>query len=424
MAHPHQQRMRKVALLNKLGPGLITGAADDDPSGIATYSQAGAQFGFNMLWTMILTYPLMGAVQSIAARIGRVTGQGLSANIRTIFPRWFLLVIVGLLFFANTINIGADLAAMGESAAMVTGRESHLWVLGFGVLSLLLQFFLHYHRYVSILKWLTLVLFAYVGVVLVSHVDWRAAALAAVWPKLSLNAGSAGMIVAIFGTTISPYLFFWQSSQEVEEVDANPDAHPLAEQPAEAKGEFRRIRLDTYVGMGLSNLIAIAIMLATAATLHANGHLQINTAAEAAQALKPVAGNFAFLLFGLGIVGTGLLAVPVLAGSTAYAFAEAFGWKSGLDYKPWEAAGFYAIIGASMTFGVLLDISSVDPIRALIWSAKVNGVISVPILAVMMIVAARESVMGRFKANARQLTIGWIATAIMAIAAAAMFVFD
>jgi NRAMP (natural resistance-associated macrophage protein)-like metal ion transporter len=420
----HHQRIRKAALLQKLGPGLITGAADDDPSGIATYSQAGAQFGFNMLWTMIVTYPLMGAVQSIAARIGRVTGQGLSANIRAVFPRWFLLTIVALLFIANTINIGADLAAMGESVAMVSGYGSPFYVLGFGLLSLSLQFFLHYHRYVSILKWLTLVLFAYVGVVLVSHVDWAAAGAATVIPKLTLDAGSAGMIVAIFGTTISPYLFFWQSSQEVEEVDNDPAAEPLKAQPRQARLEFRRIRLDTYVGMGLSNLIALSIMLATAATLHRSGHLTIDTAAEAAQALQPVAGKLAFLLFGVGIIGTGLLAVPVLAGSTAYACAEAFGWKSGLDYKPWEAVGFYAIIAASMTFGVLLDISSVDPIRALIWSAKVNGVISVPILAVMMIVAARRQVMGRFRATRLQLTLGWLTTAMMAAAAAAMFVFD
>jgi NRAMP (natural resistance-associated macrophage protein)-like metal ion transporter len=419
-----RSRVHSAPLLKQLGPGLITGAADDDPSGIATYSQAGAGYGFNMLWTMVLTYPLMAAVQSIAARIGRVTGSGLSANIRAIFPRWLLLGIVGLLFVANTINIGADLAAMGEAVAMVTRRESPFYVLGFGLLSLLLQFFLAYHRYVSILKWLTLVLFAYVGVVIVSHVDWLAAARAAVWPDLTFNAGSAGMIVAVFGTTISPYLFFWQSSQEVEEVNNDPKAQPLRKTPRAALLEFRRIRLDTYVGMGMSNLIAIAIMLATAATLNQSGHLSIDTAAQAAEALKPVAGDAAFLLFGLGIIGTGLLAVPVLAGSTAYAVAEAFGWKNGLEYKPWEAVGFYAIIGASMLFGVLLDVSSVDPIRALIWSAKVNGVISVPILAVMMIVAARSSLMGQFTATRLQLSLGWLTTAVMAAAAVAMFVFD
>ena len=415
------QRIRQAALLQRLGPGLITGAADDDPSGIATYSQAGAAFGFNMLWTMVLTYPLMGAVQSIAARIGRVTGQGLSANIRAIFPRWLLLGIVLLLFVANTINIGADLAAMGEATALVVGRKSHFFVLGFGVLSLLLQFFLHYHRYVSVLKWLTLVLLAYVGVVLVSHVNWAEAASSLAAPRLTLTAHTAGMIVAIFGTTISPYLFFWQSSQEVEEVDNDPAAEPLRRAPRQARLEFRRIRLDTYVGMGLSNLIAMAIMVATAATLNQTGHVTIGSAAEAAEALRPVAGDLAFLLFGLGIVGTGLLAVPVLAGSAAYAFAEAFGWKSGLDYKPWEAVGFYAVIAAAMAFGILLDVSDVDPIRALIWSAKVNGIISVPILAVMMIVAARPSVMGRFRASRTQLALGWATTGIMAAAGAAMF---
>ncbi len=417
-----KQRIRKAALLQKLGPGLITGAADDDPSGIATYSQAGAAFGFNMLWTIVLTFPLLGAVQSIAARIGRVTGQGLSANIKAIFPRWLLLIVVALLFVANTINIGADLAAMGGAAALVLGRESHFYVLGFGALTLLLQFFLHYHRYVSILKWLTLVLFAYVGVVLVTHVDWAEAAARTVLPRFSMDAASAGMIVAIFGTTISPYLLFWQSSQEVEEVNNDPAGETLRVAPRGAILEFRRIRLDTYIGVGFAHLVAAAIVLATAATLHQSGHWQIATAAEAAEALRPISGDLAFMLFGLGIVGTGLLAVPVLAGSAAYAFAEAFGWRSGLDYQPWEAAGFYAVIAAAITVGILLDVSNVDPIRALIWSAKVNGVISVPILAVMMIVAAKRSIMGDFPASRLQLALGWLTTAVMAAAAAAMFI--
>jgi len=418
----HKERIRKAAMLQKLGPGLIAGAADDDPSGIATYSQAGAAFGFNMLWTIVLTFPLLGAVQSIAARIGRVTGQGLSANIKAIFPRWLLLTIVSLLFVANTINIGADLAAMGEAAALVTGHKSHFYVLGFGALTLLLQFFLHYHRYVGVLKWLTLVLFAYFGVVMVTQVDWAEALARTLRPNFAIDAASAGMIVAIFGTTISPYLLFWQSSQEVEEVNNDPERETLRAGPRRAIWEFRRIRLDTYVGVGFAHLVAAAIVLATAATLNQAGHLQIATAAEAAEALRPIAGDLAFLLFGLGIVGTGLLAVPVLAGSAAYAIAEAFGWKSGLDYQPWEAAGFYAVIAAAITVGVFLDMSSIDPIRALIWSAKVNGVISVPVLAVMMIVASRRSLMGQFRASATQLVMGWVTTAVMAVAVAAMFV--
>lgn len=409
--------------LAKLGPGLITGAADDDPSGIATYSQAGAGFGFNMLWTMVFTYPLMGAVQSIAARMGRVTGRGLAANIRRIFPLWLLLIVVGLLFIANTINIGADLAAMGAAAALITGHESHGYVLAFAAFGLILQFFLAYHRYVSVLKWLTLVLFAYVAVVLVSHVDWSLALARTVAPEIRLtDPGVAGMVVAIFGTTISPYLFFWQSSQEVEEARSRPAARPLIQAPEQARGELRRIRLDTYVGMGLSNLIAIAIMLATAATLHADGQTRIDTAAEAAQALRPVAGDLAFALFGLGVIGAGLLAVPVLAGSAAYAIAETFGWKEGLNFKPWQAWGFYAVITASIGVGVLMDYSDIDPIRALIWSAKVNGVISVPILAVMMIVAARRSVMGGFTAGLFQRAVGWATVVVMASAAVAMFV--
>ena len=414
-------RLHRATLLERLGPGVITGAADDDPSGIATYSQAGAGFGLNMLWTMVLTFPLMAAVQMIAARIGRVTGQGLAANIKEVFPGPVVLVLVALLFVANTINIGADLAAMGEAAGMVIGHGDGPWyAVGFGVISLLLQLLMPYHRYVRVLKWLTLVLFAYVAVVMVVHVDWAEAGARIVRPQLKLDRAAITLIVAVFGTTISPYLFFWQSSQEVEEIKDHDDAEPLIDKPAQARRELRRIRWETYIGMAFSNLIAMAIMIATAVTLNAKGLTNIQTAAQAAEALRPVAGQFAFLLFALGIVGTGLLAVPVLAGSTAYAMAEVQGWRSGLELKPRQAVGFYAVIAAAVCIGILLDFSPLDPIKALVWAAVINGVISVPILVVMMLVASRRDQMGRFVASFGQRLFGWAATGVMAVAVVAM----
>ena len=414
-------RLHRATLLERLGPGVITGAADDDPSGIATYSQAGAGFGLNMLWTMVLTFPLMAAVQMIAARIGRVTGQGLAANIKEVFPGPIIVILVTLLFIANTINIGADLAAMGEAAGMVIGHGDGPWyAVGFGVISLLLQLLMPYHRYVRVLKWLTLVLFAYVAVVMVVHVDWAEAGARIVRPQLKLDRAAITLIVAVFGTTISPYLFFWQSSQEVEEIKDHDDAEPLIDKPAQARRELRRIRWETYIGMAFSNLIAMAIMIATAVTLNAKGLTNIQTAAQAAEALRPVAGQFAFLLFALGIVGTGLLAVPVLAGSTAYAMAEVQGWRSGLELKPRQAVGFYAVIAAAVCIGILLDFSSLDPIKALVWAAVINGVISVPILVVMMLVASRRDQMGRFVASFGQRLFGWAATGVMAVAVVAM----
>src|SRR6478672_8844563 len=301
-----------VRVLAKVGPGIVTGAADDDPSGIATYSQAGAQFGYGLLWTMLLTYPLMSAVQLVSAHIGRVTGTGLANSLTQAFPKRIVGVLIGILLLANVINIGADLSAMAASAQLVVGGGQHLFVIGFAILCVVLQLFIPYRQYASVLKWLTLSLFAYVGVVLLVHIDWPAALRGMVWPT---NLGSAAMltIVAVFGTTISPYLFFWQSSQEAEEIAVSPKAKPLNQAPRTAKKELRRIRADTLLGMAFSNLIALAIMLATAATLHAEGITQIESAAQAAQALRPIAGQFAFALFAIGIVGTGLLAVPVLA---------------------------------------------------------------------------------------------------------------
>jgi NRAMP (natural resistance-associated macrophage protein)-like metal ion transporter len=407
--------------LRQLGPGLVTGAADDDPSGIATYSQAGAKFGYELGWTVVLTYPLMVAVQIISARLGRVTGRGLADNIRENFPAPVLYALVILLLVANTINVAADVAAMGQSLQLVVGGPVHLYAVGFGVVCLALEIYLPYRRYVTYLKWLTLVLFAYVAVALVAKVSWSAVLSGIVWPTVPLSSDMLTVIVAVFGTTISPYLFFWQAALEVEEVEADPKAQPLKQSPSQATSELRRINIDTYVGMGLSNAIALFIIIATAATLHQSGILDIETSAQAAEALRPIAGPLAFLLFSLGIIGTGMLAIPVLAGSAAYAVAETFRWRRGLDRKPREARGFYAIVALATLGGTALTFSPIDPIRALFWSAVINGVISVPVLIVMMLLVGNAKVMGKFVSSPRLKFVGWLATAVMAAAVCAMF---
>jgi Mn2+/Fe2+ NRAMP family transporter len=411
----------RSGLFGRLGPGLITGAADDDPSGIATYSQAGAQFGLNMLWTVAFTYPLMVAVQMVSARVGRVTGAGLGANLVRVFPAWAVALLVALLFVANTVNIGADIAAMGAAAELIVGRGGRLFAVGFALLSLGLQLFVPYHRYVHVLKWLTLALFAYVGVIFTIHIDWAEVALRSILPHLGL--GAATVVVAVFGTTISPYLFFWQSSEEVEDLQAAHEPDLLHESVRKARWELARIRLDTLIGMAFSNLVAFFIILTTAVTLHAAGKTDIQTSAEAAQALRPIAGPLAFSLFSLGIVGTGLLAVPVLAGSAAYAIGESFGWKIGLEHQPWQAPGFYAVIAAAVLLGLAVVFSPLDPIKALFWSAVLNGVISVPIMGAMMVVASRRHEMGRFVAPLGERLLGWAATVAMAAAVVAMFAF-
>jgi NRAMP (natural resistance-associated macrophage protein)-like metal ion transporter len=417
-----QKKKDEDSLLGKLGPGLITGAADDDPSGIATYSQAGAQFGVNMLWTMVFTFPLMVGIQLVSARIGRVTGEGLAANIRRLFPRWVLFGVVGLLVVANTINIAADVAAMGEALQLVIGGGEHGHAVVFGVLSLLLQVFIPYQSYVRVLKWLTLSLLAYVAVAFSVHIDWPAAIRQSFAPDLSFNPDFVAVVVAVFGTTISPYLFFWQASQEVEELRAGNGTSSLTSSLEDARRHLRRIKIDTYVGMGFSNLIAFFIILSAAATLHVAGITQIQTSAQAAQALRPIAGDFSFLLFSLGIIGTGMLAVPVLAGATAYAVADSFGWRQGLDRKLFEAKEFYAIIAFATLGGVVLDFTPIDPIKALFWSAVINGVIAVPIMAVMMLMATRSDVMGAFVIKRRLKWLGWLATAAMALVVATMLV--
>ena len=408
--------------LSRIGPGLITGVADDDPSGIATYSQAGAQFGLNMLWTMPLAFPLMAAVQSMCAHIGRVTGKGLAANIKATFSPIVLMGVVLLLLVANILNIAADVAAMGEVAELVTGLNRHLMTAFFVFGTLLLQVFVPYHRYVFFLKWLTLSLLAYAAVLFTVHVPWGQVALRTVWPRLTLNSDTAAMIVAIFGTTISPYLFFWQASEEVEDMQAKPAAAPLVRDARKAGTELRRIRWDTWSGMLYSNITAYFIILATAVTLNVAGITDINTAAQAASALRPLAGDFAYTLFALGILGVGLIGVPVLAGSAAYALSEAMGWKWGLERKATDARRFYAVIAVSVLAGLGIQYLPISPMKALFWSAVINGVVAVPLMVVIILLASNKSVMGAFTVSRSLIILGWIATAVMSAAAVRMFI--
>ncbi len=407
---------RNQTLWEQLGPGLITGAADDDPSGIATYSQAGATFGYALLWTALFTWPLMVGIQVVCARIGRVSGSGIGANMRMYSKPWLLYGAVGLLLMANTINIAADVGAMGAALKLLIGGPAQLYAVLFGVVSLLLQMLVPFPRYSPFLKALTLALFAYVGTVFIVKVPWAQVVYRTLIPEATFNIHYIVAIVAVFGTTISPYLFFWQASQEVEEQRAAPAEQPLKLAPEQAVRNLRRIKIDTYTGMAFSNLIAFFIILTAAVTLHANGLTNVATSAQAAEALRPIAGRFAFWLFAAGIVGTGLLAVPVLAGSAAYAVAEAFDWRIGLGRRVLQARGFYTILAVAIVLGVALNFTPVDPIKALFWSAVINGVIAVPIMVIVMLMSGRAEVMGNFVVKGPLCWLGWAATAIMAIA--------
>jgi len=413
---------KRKGLAALIGPGLLTGASDDDPSGIGTYSQVGAQFGYGMLWTMLFSYPLMVAAQLVCARIGRVTGKGLAGNLREHYPRWALHPLVLLLLMANTINIGADLGAMGEGIHLLLPGHAGWYTVGFGLVSVVLEVMVPYHRYVSVLKWLTLALLAYVATVFVVKIDWNQVLRATFLPHLTFDKGTVTAMVAIFGTTISPYLFFWQASQEVEDLDACDDDKRLLDAPQQARGQLHRIGVDTYLGMGASNIVAFFIILTTAATLHAHGVHDIESAAQTAQALKPVAGPFAFALFAMGIVGTGLLAVPVLAGSAAYAVGETMQWKSSLESAPGKARGFYAVIAVATLAGTAMNFVHINPIKALFWTAVINGVIAVPMLAAVMLVAAKHQAMGRFAISGKLRAMGWLTTAVMAACAIGMAV--
>ena len=412
---------RNQSLWEQLGPGLITGAADDDPSGIATYSQVGAAFGFSVLWTALFTWPLMVGIQMVCARIGRVSGTGIAANMRLYSSPYILYGVVGLLLLANTINIAADIGAMGAALKLLIGGPAQLYAVLFGVLSLLLQVFVPFPRYSPFLKALTLALFAYVATVFVVRIPWTEVLYRTVIPAATWDVKYVVGVVAVFGTTISPYLFFWQASHEVEDQRAAPKERPLKEAPEQALRNLRRIKMDTYIGMAYSNLIAFFIILTAAVTLHAHGLTEVATSAQAAQALRPLAGPFAFYLFAAGIVGTGLLAVPVLAGSAAYAVAETFDWSIGLGRRPAKARGFYTILTVATLLGVALNFTPVDPIKALFWSAVINGVIAVPVMVIVMLLSARTEVMGNFVVTGRLRWLGWTATGVMAAAVIVMF---
>ncbi|HEY0340117.1 MAG TPA: divalent metal cation transporter [Steroidobacteraceae bacterium] len=410
----------KPRLWQVLGPGLVTGAADDDPSGIATYAQAGAQFGFRLGWTLLFAYPLMVVIQAISARIGRTTGLGIAGNLRQHYPGWLFQGVVALLFVANTLNIGADLGAMAEATRLLlpTG-PAWVYVTLFGVVSIAGQIFLQHTRYVAVLKWLALSLFAYFATVCVVRVPWVEFLQGLLWPRLTLRREFWLTVVAILGTTISPYMFFWQAAQEVEDTKAAPRRQPLKDEPSQGPRALARIQLDTLVGMGVSNLVALAIMVTAAATLHKAGVQTLSSAAQAAEALRPLAGQAAFALFALGIVGTGLLSVPVLAGSAAYALGEARGWPVGLSRSPLQAKAFYAAISVATLLGILAHAVSLNPVQALVWVAVLNGIVAVPVMALLMMMATNRHIMGEFRIARSWVLIGWLATGIMGVAAVA-----
>ncbi len=405
-----------------LGPGLITGSSDDDPSGIAAYSQVGAQFGYSLLWTMVLSYPLMTAIQEVCARIGRVTGCGISANLRRHYPASLSHAVVVLVLVANVFNLGADIGAMAAAAQLLLAAGASTYILGFGLASLLLQIFVPYTKYAGYLKWLTLSLFAYIATAFFVHIDWKAALYASVIPKISLSQSWLTGFIAVMGTTISPYLFFWQASQEVEEVRTTHGDKALKRAPRQAPAQFERIRMDTYIGMALSNIVAFFIILTTAATLHAHGETDVSSAAQAAKALAPLAGPWAAGIFACGIIGTGLLAVPVLAGSAAYAIGEARNWPASLERKPQNAVRFYLAIAAATIAGIALNFFHIDPMRALYWAAVLNGMLAAPLMAVILHLASSRKVMAKFAIPSYLRIVGWAATFVMLIASIGMLV--
>ena len=397
----------------KLGPGLVTGASDDDPSGIATYSQVGAQFGNGLLWTMLVSYPLMAAIQEICARIGRVTGCGLAANLRKNYPRPLLYFVLVAMSAANIFNLGADIGAMGASLALVIPMNVMVLTVTLGIVSLIAVLFIPYSTYAKYLKWLTLSLFSYIGVVFFVHVQWSAVLAATLIPHVALTKEFLMALIAVLGTTISPYLFFWQASQEVEEVRANRGEKALKHAPAQAVAQLCRIHTDTYVGMAFSNIVAFFIILTAASTLHTHGIFDVATCAQAASALEPIAGRFAVTLFVCGIVGTGLSAVPVLASSAAYGIGEGCQWRVSLERRPQQAVGFYSAIGIAITTGLLLNFLHINPVKALYWAAILNGLVAAPLMCVIMMMASNRKVMGKFVIPPYLRWVGWCATAVM-----------
>ncbi len=421
-APPAVAEPKPKKLLQIMGPGLITGASDDDPSGIATYSQVGAQFGYGLAWTLLFSYPLMCAIQEISARIGRVTGYGIAGNLRRHYSRSLTAGLVSLLLIANTVNLGADLGAMGAALKLLIHGPALLYVCLFGLACAALETFAQYARYVSILKWLCLSLFAYVICAFVVHVPWAEVGLATIWPPLSTSSDYLMAIVAVMGTTISPYLFFWQAEEEVEDQKERAGARPLVRAPEQAPAEFSRIRVDTYIGMAISNVIAFFIVVTTAATLNAHGTTDIETSAQAAEALRAVAGPFTFVVFAAGIIGTGMLTVPVLSGSGAFAIGELFGWHVGLARRPGRARAFYTVIAVATAIGVGLNFTSINPIKALYWSAVLNGVVAVPVMIAMMRLSMRTDIMAGFTLPAPLRILGWVATVVMSLTVVGMVV--
>ena len=414
-------RPSRLRFWRVLGPGLITGASDDDPSGIATYSQVGAQFGYALGWTMLFSYPLMAAIQEISARIGRVTGIGIAGNIRRHYSVRLLRAIVALLVVANVINLGADLGAMADALRLLVGGPGEVYVVAFAVLCAALEIFLSYRRYVAILKWSTAALLAYVATVVVVGVSWHDVVIGTLLPRFAIDRDHIVSIAAVLGTTISPYLFFWQASEEAEDERVALGAEPLIDKPQQAPKEIARIEVDTYAGMAYSNLIGLFIIITTAATLNHNGITDIASSAQAAEALRPIAGPFAFAVFAAGIIGTGLLAVPVLAGSAAYAVGEALEWPVGLGRRPREAKAFYATIALATILGILINFVSIDPIKALFWTAVINCVVAVPLMVVMMVMTMDARIMGRFTLPRALWAVGWLATTVMAATVLTMF---
>jgi Mn2+/Fe2+ NRAMP family transporter len=412
--------LRKSRLLRYLGPGLITGASDDDPSGIATYSQAGAQFGFALGWTMIVTWPLMVSIQLISARIGRTTGHGIAGVLRRYCPNWLLIGIVSLLLIANTINIGANLGAMADATRLVFGGPAHLYLVLFAGVCAAGPVWTKYARYAAILRWMTLALLAYIVTLLAVDVPWADALYRILVPTLAWSPDYLMMIVAVFGTTISPYLFFWQASEEAEDVADIPHRKALKRKPAQGPAALERISFDTMVGMAASNIVGLAIILTAASTLHPGGITDIESSAQAAEALRPLAGPFASTLFAAGIVGTGLIAVPVLAVSAAYAIGEALRWPTGLARKPQKARAFYGMIMLATIFGAVLNFTPINPIKALVWTAVINGIVAVPVMGIMMHLATRQDVLGQFVVTGPLKWLGWLTTMVMAAAVVAM----
>jgi NRAMP (natural resistance-associated macrophage protein)-like metal ion transporter len=416
------RRRAPTAWLSKLGPGLITGASDDDPSGIATYSQVGAQFGFGLLWTLLAAFPLMAAFQEICARVGRVTGQGLATNLRKRYPRPVLYLSLLLISIANVFNLGADIGAMAASLRLLIPGRPIVFIVLFGGVSLISVMLVPYSKYSQYLKWLTVSLFAYFGVLLFVHIPWTTVLRHTLIPAMSVSTGSLMAVMAVLGTSISPYLFFWQASQEVEEVKGHRGEKALRRAPVQAKAQLRRIRIDTFVGMGLSDLTAFFIMLTAASTLHERGVTEVVTCAQAAAALEPIAGRYAAALFVCGIVGTGLLAVPALAASVAYGIGEASGWKTSLEKPPQKAVAFYAAIFTATLAGILLNFLHINPVKALIWAAVLNGVVAAPLMTLIITLASSRKVMGKFAISGYLRCLGWIATLAMMLVCVGLFV--